>query len=221
MQTVWANSFVEENNLAQNISLLRRVLGEGTDGAKFVETVSKRGYRFVASVEIIETQQPDSSEGKCPSAQSEIGEKTDKDDFSDTEILCSDSPQITSSQMRLIISSPFSKPETHYVQNGDVNIAYQVVGSGDLDIVFVMGWVSHPEYFWEEPHFAQFLNRLAPFSRLVLFDKRGTGLADRVPIKDLPTLEQRMDDVRCVMDAVSSENGRESRRSGRADKDER
>jgi pimeloyl-ACP methyl ester carboxylesterase len=67
-----------------------------------------------------------------------------------------------------------------------------------------MGWVSHLEYFWEEPHFAAFLNRLASFSRLILFDKRGTGLSDRVPINELPTLEQRMDDVRCVMDAVGS-----------------
>ena len=91
------------------------------------------------------------------------------------------------------------------MNNGDVNIAYQVVGNGNLDIVFVMGWVSHLEYFWEEPHFAAFLNRLASFSRLILFDKRGTGLSDRVPIKDLPTLEQRMEDVHAVMDAVGSE----------------
>ena len=91
------------------------------------------------------------------------------------------------------------------MNNGDVNIAYQVVGNGDLDIVFVMGWVSHLEYFWEEPHFAAFLGRLASFSRLILFDKRGTGLSDRVPIKDLPTLEQRMEDVHAVMDAVGSD----------------
>jgi pimeloyl-ACP methyl ester carboxylesterase len=67
-----------------------------------------------------------------------------------------------------------------------------------------MGWVSHLDYFWTEPSFARFLRRLASFSRLILFDKRGTGLSDRVPIKDLPTLEQRMDDVRAVMDAVGS-----------------
>src|SRR5688500_17177465 len=96
-------------------------------------------------------------------------------------------------------------PETHYVQNGDVNIAYQVIGDGDFDIVFVMGWVSHLEYFWNEPHFAAFLDRLASFSRLILFDKRGTGLSDRVPLSQLPTLEQRMEDVHAVMDAVGSE----------------
>ncbi|HYJ45324.1 MAG TPA: adenylate/guanylate cyclase domain-containing protein, partial [Pyrinomonadaceae bacterium] len=88
---------------------------------------------------------------------------------------------------------------------GAVNIAYQVVGDAPLDLVFVMGWVSHLEYFWREPHFARFLLRLASFSRLILFDKRGTGLSDRVPINELPTLEQRMDDVRAVMDAVGSD----------------
>ena len=92
-----------------------------------------------------------------------------------------------------------------YARSGDVNIAYQVIGDAPLDLVFVMGWVSHLEYFWREPSFARFLLRLASFARLILFDKRGTGLSDRVPINELPTLEQRMDDVRAVMDAVGSE----------------
>jgi pimeloyl-ACP methyl ester carboxylesterase len=93
-------------------------------------------------------------------------------------------------------------PETHYARSGDVNIAYQVVGQGPIDLVFVMGWVSHLECFWTEPTFARFLNRLSEFSRLILFDKRGTGLSDRVTT--LPTLEQRMDDVRAVMAAAGS-----------------
>ena len=97
------------------------------------------------------------------------------------------------------------RPETRYARSGDVNIAYQVIGEGTVDLVFVMGWVSHLEYFWTEPSFARFLTRLASFSRLILFDKRGTGLSDRVPLNELPTLEQRMDDVRAVMDAVGSE----------------
>jgi pimeloyl-ACP methyl ester carboxylesterase len=92
-----------------------------------------------------------------------------------------------------------------YARSGDVNIAYQVIGDAPLDLVFVMGWVSHLEYFWREPSFARFLSRLASFARLILFDKRGTGLSDRVPINELPTLEQRMDDVRAVMDAVGTE----------------
>jgi pimeloyl-ACP methyl ester carboxylesterase len=97
------------------------------------------------------------------------------------------------------------RPETRYAKSGDISIAYQVVGDGPLDVVFVMGWVSHLDLFWEEPSFARFLSRLASFSRLMLFDKRGTGLSDRVPTELLPTLEQRMDDVRAVMDAVGSE----------------
>src|SRR5262245_10756005 len=93
-------------------------------------------------------------------------------------------------------------PETHYARSGDVNIAYQVLGDGPCDLVFIMGWVSHLEYFWAEPSFARFLTRLSSFSRLILIDKRGTGLSDRVT--ELPTLEQRMDDVRAVMDQVGS-----------------
>lgn len=96
-------------------------------------------------------------------------------------------------------------PEIRYTRSGDVNIAYQVIGEGPLDLVFVMGWVSHLEWFWKEPGFAQFLNRLASFARVILFDKRGTGLSDRVPLNELPTLEQRMDDVRAVMEAAGSE----------------
>ncbi|HEY3040185.1 MAG TPA: alpha/beta fold hydrolase, partial [Pyrinomonadaceae bacterium] len=102
-------------------------------------------------------------------------------------------------------SYAYARPETHYAKSGDVNIAYQVVGNGPVDLVYVMGWVTNLDYFWEEPSYARFLNRLASFSRLILFDKRGTGLSDRVHESELPTLEQRMDDVRAVMDAVGSE----------------
>jgi class 3 adenylate cyclase len=96
-------------------------------------------------------------------------------------------------------------PQTRYAKSGDVNIAYQVVGDGALDLVLVFGWISNVELAWEEPHLRRFLERLASFSRLILFDKRGTGLSDRVSLNDLPTLEQRMDDVRAVMDAAGSE----------------
>lgn len=97
-------------------------------------------------------------------------------------------------------------PETKYTRSGKVHIAYQVVGKEDgPDLVLVPGWVSNIEAFWEHPSMAHFLNRLAGFSRLILFDKRGTGLSDRVNDAELPTLEERMDDVRAVMDAVDSE----------------
>jgi pimeloyl-ACP methyl ester carboxylesterase/class 3 adenylate cyclase len=94
-------------------------------------------------------------------------------------------------------------PKTQYAKSGSVHIAYQAVGKGALDLVLVPGWVSHIEYAWEEPWLSRFLHRLASFSRLILLDRRGTGLSDRVA--DLPSLEQRMDDVRAVMDAAGSQ----------------
>lgn len=94
-------------------------------------------------------------------------------------------------------------PDTRYAKSGDVNIAYQVVGDAPRDLILVPGWMSNIEVFWDEPTVARFLRRLASFSRLILFDKRGTGLSDR--LGNLPDLETRMDDVRAVMDAVGSE----------------
>jgi class 3 adenylate cyclase len=94
-------------------------------------------------------------------------------------------------------------PETHYARSGDVNIAYQVLGDGAFDLVFVPGSISHVELVWQVPAWAAFNRRLASFSRLILLDKRGTGMSDRVP--GAPMLETRMDDVRAVMDAVGSE----------------
>jgi class 3 adenylate cyclase len=94
-------------------------------------------------------------------------------------------------------------PETRYAKSGDINIAYQVVGGGPLDLVLVSGFVSHLDLDWEEPRYAHFLRRLASFSRLIRFDKRGTGLSDRPG--GLPDLETRMDDVRAVLDTVGSE----------------
>jgi class 3 adenylate cyclase len=100
---------------------------------------------------------------------------------------------------------PSQAPETRYAKSGDVNIAYQVVGDGPLDLIYVPGWISNVELMWEEPAHAHVLKRLASFARLILFDKRGTGLSDPVPLDLLPTLEERMDDVRAVLDAVDSE----------------
>ncbi|MEA2895360.1 MAG: hypothetical protein QOJ84_975 [Bradyrhizobium sp.] len=94
-------------------------------------------------------------------------------------------------------------PETRYAKSGDVHIAYQVIGNGPFDLVWVPGFISHVDHAWEEPRWAGLIERLASFSRLICFDKRGTGLSDRVSA--IPTLEERMDDVRAVMDAVGSE----------------
>ena len=94
------------------------------------------------------------------------------------------------------------EPETRYALSGDVHIAYQVVGDGPFDLIFVPGFVTHMELQWRLPGMADFLRDLGSFSRLIRFDKRGTGMSD--PVSGAPSLETRMDDVRAVMDAVGS-----------------
>ncbi len=98
---------------------------------------------------------------------------------------------------------PMSTPPTQYAKSEDVSIAYQVVGDGPIDLVLVLGFATHVELQWESPPFARFFERISAFSRLIVFDKRGTGLSD--PVHEVPTLEQRIDDVRAVMDAAGSE----------------
>jgi pimeloyl-ACP methyl ester carboxylesterase len=93
-------------------------------------------------------------------------------------------------------------PQIRYARSGDVHVAYYTIGEGPPDIVFVPGALSHVGVMWEEPDYRRFFERLASFSRLMVFDKRGMGLSDRVPFG---TLEERMDDIRAVMDAVGSE----------------
>jgi pimeloyl-ACP methyl ester carboxylesterase len=94
-------------------------------------------------------------------------------------------------------------PPTQYAKSGDASIAYQIVGDGPIDLVLVLGFATHLELQWELPPFARFFERISSFSRLIMFDKRGTGLSD--PVIEVPTLEQRIDDVRAVMDAAGSE----------------
>ena len=97
-------------------------------------------------------------------------------------------------------------PETRYVQTADgVHIAYQVFGDGPVDLACVVGWMTNIEAMWEEPAFAHMLNRLGSFARVIVFDKRGCGLSDRVSVDALASLEMRMDDLRAVMDAAESE----------------
>lgn len=115
-------------------------------------------------------------------------------------------PWAAASGRRTVPLAPRRQPRTRYARSGGYSIAYQVVGegSGDDDVVFVPGFVSNAELHWELPAMAGFLERLAQGRRLIVFDKRGTGLSDRVPPDRLPTLEERMDDVRAVMDAAGS-----------------
>ena len=195
MEKVWPDTFVEEANLAVNVSLLRGLLGERSDGGQYIETLPRRGYRFAAVVREVRNW------------DDEIGNLHEDSVLDNVDQGVAFNPYPYPYSDAAGVSQPIDPvrvPETRYAKSGDVNIAYQVVGDGPIDLVFVMGWISHLEYFWKEPSFARFLLRLASFSRLILFDKRGTGLSDSVPLSELPTLEQRMDDVRAVMDAVGS-----------------
>ena len=180
LEAIWPDTFVEEANLAVNVSLLRKVLGERPEGGGYIDTVPRRGYRFAVPVRVTGENSGITPPLAPPQPVEESGERP-----------------------RFIVKRP---PEIKYARSGDVNIAYQVVGDGPIDVVFVMGWVSHLEYYWKNLEFARFLSRLASFARLILFDKRGTGLSDRVSLNELPTLEQRMDDVRAVMDAAAAVN---------------
>jgi class 3 adenylate cyclase len=99
--------------------------------------------------------------------------------------------------------APVTAPETRYARSGDVHVAYQVFGEGDLDVVIVNGFISHVELAWQHEPAVRFFEGLASFARVIAFDRRGSGLSDPVAVP--PTLEERMDDVRAVMDAAGSE----------------
>ncbi len=180
LDVVWPGVFVGDAALKVCVREIRKAIGEDPQVPTYIQTVHRRGYRFVAPVTLVTAPRSDAP-------------------------LVHDAPADTVGLRTLGASAVTSAapPPTRYARSGDISIAYQVLGEGSIDLVFVMGWVSHLDYFWREPSFARFLTRLASFSRLILFDKRGTGLSDRV--NDLPTLEQRMDDVRAVMEAVGSE----------------
>jgi len=95
--------------------------------------------------------------------------------------------------------------DTRYARSGNCSIAYQVLGEGPFDLLWIPGFVSNVELAWEEPLLKRYLDRLASFARLISFDKRGTGLSDRLPIEQLPTLEERLEDVIAVLEAAGSE----------------
>jgi DNA-binding winged helix-turn-helix (wHTH) protein/alpha-beta hydrolase superfamily lysophospholipase len=162
LHKVWPDTFVEEATLAQNVFTLRKQLNDDREAALYIETIPKRGYRFVGRVHQFQASSPGDLDSRGA-----------------------------------------VRPHTRYARSGELSIAYQVTGQGPLDLVYVPGWVSDIEYGWEDPHLQRFYHRLASFSRLIIFDKRGTGRSDQTTA--LPTLEERMDDVRAVMDAVGSE----------------
>jgi pimeloyl-ACP methyl ester carboxylesterase/DNA-binding winged helix-turn-helix (wHTH) protein len=179
LEALWPGVYVDDHALSVQIREIRKALNDDVRNPRYIETRHRLGYRFMEEVRPVDSdQQPPHA---TPPALA-----------------------TPSTPVEEVLSS--GPPPTRYARSGELNIAYTVIGDGPLDIVFIMGWVSHLEYFWSDPLFSRFLTRLASFSRLILFDKRGTGLSDPVPIHGLPTLEERMDDLRAVMEAVGSEH---------------
>jgi class 3 adenylate cyclase len=97
------------------------------------------------------------------------------------------------------------RPRTQYARNGDVHLAFQVVGDGALDLLLIDTWVHHVEAVWDFPDFARFLRRLSSFGRLIHFDRRGTGLSDPVPLAQLPDLQTQVGDAAAVLKAAGSD----------------
>jgi pimeloyl-ACP methyl ester carboxylesterase/DNA-binding winged helix-turn-helix (wHTH) protein len=193
-EAVWPGVFVGDAALKVCVREIRKALEDDAHAPQYIETAHRRGYRFIAPITVKPaapsvTARP--ADARDPQSRSR---QADRVAGADDRVLPVTAATATAEEWIV--------PETRYARSGDVNIAYQVVGNGPLDLVFVMGWVSHLDCIWKEPTFAQFLTSLSRFCRLILFDKRGTGLSDRVT--PLPTLEQRMDDVRAVMDAAGS-----------------
>jgi DNA-binding winged helix-turn-helix (wHTH) protein len=144
MQQVWPDSFVEENNLAQNISVLRKALGKDKEGEDYIQTVPKRGYRFVADVTATGGEEESVIVRERTRARIVV-EHSDEDDA--LKSLLPGARVVDVSPAEVIHKLEQRPPETMYARSGDVNIAYQVIGDAPLKLIFVMGWVSHLEYF--------------------------------------------------------------------------
>ena len=173
MDAVWGGRFVSETAVTSRIKQARRAVGDNGRSQRVIRTVHGRGYRFVAEASERDEQAPA------------------RPDPASISRSASDGPQ----------GSGQDAPIRYAVTDG-LNIAYQVTGQGDRDIVLVPGFVSHLELDWADPRHAHFLDRLAASGRLIRFDKRGTGMSDRPP--GVPDLETRMRDVLAVMDATGS-----------------
>ena len=146
----------------------------GQEGNSLIRTVPRRGY-------VIEEERIQATEAAVPSRAGWSRHPADA---------------------RNAVGFNALSPRTQYARSGNVTIAYQVLGDGPVDLVFAQGWITHLELAWTNPDFARFLTRLGSFSRLIRFDRRGMGLSDR----DVGswTLEERVDDIRAVMDAAGS-----------------
>jgi DNA-binding winged helix-turn-helix (wHTH) protein len=176
LDEVWGDRFVSESALTSRIKAARKALGDDGQLQRCVRTVHGRGYRFVAPTD----EMPDDREGTTAVSGVASGDEPDE-----------------AAVVAAAVASPI-----RYTQSDDLNIAYQITGAGDVDLVLVAGFVSHLMLDWTERRHAHFLRRLGTFCRLIRFDKRGTGMSDRPGA--LPDLETRMGDVVAVLDAARS-----------------
>jgi len=183
LDAVWGDRFVSESALTSRIKAARRAVGDDGRRQGVIGTVHGRGYRFVAPVE----SGPPAGSAPAPTP---------------TSVAPAATPAAPTTLVT--VPPPGEAPRTHYARSGGYSVAYQVFGDGPEDLVFIPGLVSNLEVHWEHPEAARFFRRLGEHFRVIVFDKRGTGLSERVPVDLLPTLEERIDDVRTVMDAVGS-----------------
>lgn len=174
LDEVWGDRFVSESALTSRLKAARRALGDDGQMQRCIRTVHGRGYRFVAPIDEI----PSDRGGEAASSVSVSGDEA--------------------AAIAAAAGSPI-----RYTQSDGLNVAYQITGAGDVDLVLVAGFVSHLTLDWTERRHAHFLHRLGTFARLIRFDKRGTGMSDRPGA--LPDLETRMGDVVAVMNAARSE----------------
>jgi pimeloyl-ACP methyl ester carboxylesterase/DNA-binding winged helix-turn-helix (wHTH) protein len=215
LDEVWGDRFVSESALTSRIKAARRAVGDDGKAQAVIRTQHGRGYRFVAPVHVAAVAtEADVGGGAAavpggPGGAALVGNTGPA--LAPTPVpapgpVSAPSPPAPSPAP---VTTPAATPggggpRTRYVRTSGFEIAYQVLGEGP-NVLFVPGFVSNLDLHWEHPGFAAFFQRLASFCRLTMFDKRGTGISQRLPPGQLPTLEQRMDDVRAVLDAVGTE----------------
>ncbi|HET6951763.1 MAG TPA: alpha/beta fold hydrolase [Acidimicrobiales bacterium] len=193
LDAVWGDRFVSESALTSRIKAARRAVGDDGRRQAVIRTAHGRGYRFVADASEVD---PVGVAGRrANGADPAAGDATRTGPGAPA-------PAPPPPAAAGATGAPAAPPvRTRYTRDSGHEIAFQVVGEGP-DVVFVPGFVSNLDLHWEHPGIAGFLRRLASFCRLTTFDKRGTGVSERVPVDRLPTLEERMDDLRAVLDAA-------------------
>ena len=206
LERVWGKGvFVDsETSINTAVRKLRRALGDNPEAPRFVVTVPGRGYRFVAEIRDPKPSGAEQSHARSPG--SIVGRE------GDVATLQSGLDDAAAGRRRTFLDSSapqspagsdlLAQAPVKYAKSGDVHIAYRIFGHGPRDMVLIPGTLSHVELYWERPAQAYLLKRLTSFARVIVFDKRGQGLSDRVAEQ---TLDERIGDVRAVMDAAGSE----------------